>query len=109
MDNHVLCMLPKTKTGHWCGRMNRQLAFVLLDQPVVIDMHAVAHTIRMRYPDLSVDIVPASANTQDATQSPLIVCDGELIAFMNVATPLPNESNEIWARAARTWPQVSAV
>jgi hypothetical protein len=90
--------------------MDRQMAFVLLEQPVVVDIEAVAQAIRKRYPSLPVEVVAAPANGQRMARSPLIRCDGELIALMNVAAPLPKEPGEdVWVRAAKTWPQALAV
>ena len=44
-------------------------------------------------------------------RSPLLRCDGELITLRaNVPAPLPKEpAEEIWVRAAKTWPEASAV
>jgi Domain of unknown function (DUF4261) len=51
-----------------------------------------------------------SRHGQGVARSPLLRCDGELIALMNVAAPLPKEpTEEIWARAAKTWPEATAV
>src|SRR5215475_1406177 len=91
--------------------MDRQIAFVLLDQPTAVDMHAVAQAVRTRHPDVPVEVVAAPAqNGHGAAQSPLIRCGDELVTVMNVPAPLPQDpGEEVWARAARTWPQARAV
>jgi hypothetical protein len=90
--------------------MDRQIAFVLLERPDVVDVVAVAQAVRTRYPNLSVEVVGASTDGQGIARSPLLRCDGELITLMNVAAPLPKEpTEEIWVRAAKTWPEATAV
>lgn len=91
--------------------MDRQLAFVVLDRPVEVDMEKVAEVLRRRHPRLAVEVVAPSVGGHGAAQPPLIRCNGEPIAFMNIGAPLPRErpSDEVWARAARTWPEAPSV
>src|SRR5712671_4125030 len=86
--------------------MDRQIAFVLLDQPVAFDMQAVAEAIRSRYPDLPVEVT--TAPPKSGQSAALIRCGDDLVAVMNVPAPLPPDQG-VWARAAMTWPEAPAV
>jgi hypothetical protein len=91
--------------------MDRQIVFVLLDQPVAVDTQAVVRGIRGRYPDLPVELMAAPAKPgQGAVESPLIRCGDEFVVVMNIPAPLPRDQGDgVWARAAMTWPQAPAV
>ena len=91
--------------------MDRQVAFVLLGQPTTVDMQAVAQAIRARYPVLSVEVVATSAQSGERpAQPPLIRCGDEFVTVMNIPAPLPrDQGDEVWTRAAKTWPQAAAV
>lgn len=55
-------------------------------------------------------IAPTAQSGQRTPQSPLIRCGNELVAVMNISAPLPGDADEeVWARAAMTWPQASSV
>ena len=86
--------------------MGRQMAFILRDEQTAFDMSAMVAAIRARYPSLPVEVVAGSA-----ADAPLIQCDGELVAVMNIPVAMPHEdeTGDLWARAARIWPDASAV
>jgi hypothetical protein len=91
--------------------MGHQIAFVLIDQPAIVEMQVLAQAVHARYPGLPVEAVAASAkHGQGAAQSPLIGCGDEFVAVMNIPVPLPRDmGEEVWARAATTWPEALAV
>jgi hypothetical protein len=49
--------------------MDRQIAFVLLERPDVVDVAAVAQAVRTRYPNSSVEVVGASTDGRGAITS----------------------------------------
>jgi hypothetical protein len=88
----------------------RAINLVLLDEPVALDMEAVAQAIRRRHPEVPVDMIGAEAKGPEGKESPLIRCAGELVAVMNIAAPAPvgdSDSDHLWNRAAATWPKAS--
>jgi hypothetical protein len=91
--------------------MDRQIAAVLLDQPISVDMQAIARAIKARYPALPVEVVSVpEQNAQGPAQSPLIRLGGDNIAVMNVPSPLSRDPREeVWVRAATTWQQAPSV
>jgi hypothetical protein len=91
--------------------MDRQIAFVLLDQPATLDIEGIARAVRARHPEMPVEVVAASAqNGHGTAQSPLIRCGDDLVTVMNVPAPLPQDpGEEVWERAAKAWPQARTV
>lgn len=91
--------------------MDRQIAFVLLHQPVTVDIEALAQAVRTRHPGVSVEIVaPNARDGHGAAQVPLLRCGDEFVTVMNIAAPIPQDpGEEVWMRAAGTWPQALAV
>lgn len=87
---------------------NSLLALVLLNKPVTPDMSAVAKVLRARHPELATETANNEEKQPSQTNAPLIRCGDKLFAVMSMPAPIPQEP-ELWARAARTWPESEAV
>jgi hypothetical protein len=85
--------------------MTQQVAFVLLDHSATPDLVVVAEAICRRHP-----AIPASASWagQTSGNSPLLLCDGEIVAVMSLIAPLPRDEG-LLVRASASWPEVRAV
>jgi len=85
----------------------RPINVVLLDEPVALDMEAVAHAVRTRHPNVPVDIISGEAKGPGSKESPLIRCDNEFVVVMNMPAPAPREpgTDAVWDRASFTWPE----
>jgi hypothetical protein len=83
------------------------LAFVLLEEFVTPNMHAVAEALRERHPELPMDAA-TDTNLAEAANSPFIRCGDDLVAVMSMPAPIPDDKG-LWARAASTWPEGKAV
>ncbi|MDD1535222.1 hypothetical protein C7U89_18370 [Bradyrhizobium sp. WBOS4] len=84
------------------------LAFVLLDEPAMPDMSAVANVLHARHPDLASEAIGDGPSQQTQANSPLIRCGRELVAVMSMPASVPHDQG-LWARAATTWPESKAV
>jgi hypothetical protein len=92
--------------------MERLIAFVLLDQPVVIDKETLAEAIRSRHPDMSVEVTLAPAKPgQEPGSVAIIRFGGELAMMMAMPAPLPQDAGKgVWPRlSAVVWPDAPAV
>ena len=89
----------------------RPINVILLDEPVALDMQAVAQAIRSRHPNVPVDVISAEAKGPGSKDSPLIRCDGEFVVVMNMPAPAPREQgiDAVWTRATIAWPEAIAV
>lgn len=87
---------------------NSLLALVLLDNPAVPDMAAVAKVLRARHPELTTEVADDGSGPQAQANSPLVRCGDELVAVMSMPAPIPHDPG-VWARAARSWPESKTV
>jgi hypothetical protein len=89
--------------------MQRQIAMVILDLPVPIDLQAVVDAMRRRYPGVAVEAT-REWEEEDGSRGHVLHCDGDPVGMLNVPAPLPRDPQaEVWVRAARTWEQASSV
>jgi hypothetical protein len=82
------------------------LALVLLESPVTPDMVALSQAIRVRHPELPVEVEEGEERARQG--SPLIRCGNELVAVMSMPAPIPEDPG-LWSRASTIWPQAKAV
>lgn len=85
--------------------MTRPIAFVLLQEPALPDLSALLDVMRQRHPELSWAPGLPGPNWP---RSPFILCDKRIVIVMPVEAPLPGDE-EMWARAATTWPEAREV
>jgi hypothetical protein len=101
----VLDLAPKVR-GY--SMSNSFLALVLLDNPAMPDMSAVAKALSVRHPELETEATGNGDVQQAQASSPLIRCGNELVAVMSMPAPIPQDPG-LWARAAGTWPESKTV
>src|SRR5262245_39967130 len=92
-------------------RVDRLIAIVLLERPVVPDMHAVADAIRSRHPDVPVvDLTQVPATPGQAARG-IIQFSSERVVVMSKPAPLPQTTGKgTWSHlAAFIWPDAPAV
>lgn len=87
---------------------NSLLALVLLSDPAIPDMAAVAKALRARHPEMTPQVADDGSTQQPQADSPLIRCGNELVAVMSMPAPVPQDAG-LWARTATTWPESKAV
>jgi Domain of unknown function (DUF4261) len=83
--------------------MSQPIAFILLQNPVKPNVHALVETMRQRHPDLPWDSTTDPTDPK-AGDFPFVRCGRHFIVLMSVAAPLPNDEN-LWSRAATVWPE----
>jgi hypothetical protein len=81
--------------------VDNPIAYVLLDSFVVPKMTALAEALRVRHPELPVEL-------SSPAESPVIRCGDQEIVVMSMPAPI-GAGHGLWSRAATIWPEAKAV
>lgn len=82
--------------------MSRQIAFVLLEDPVTLQPDALAETLRQQHPSLRWEI-PSPAASEHAGDTTIIRAGDHLVVIAQMPAPLPDDE-DLWQRASWIWP-----
>jgi hypothetical protein len=87
------------------------VAFVLLDRFVSPNMAAVVAALRVRHPELPVELMTGKDSVSGAAGTsaslPLIRCGDQFVVVMAMPAPIPQDQG-LWSRTAHTWPEGKA-
>jgi hypothetical protein len=83
--------------------MPNPTAFILLDEPTMLDTSRIRDSLAARHPG-----VPLSIPDSDPASAIVLNCAGSVVVVMNIAARLPDGWQQVANRAAMHWPEAEA-